>query len=130
MIGHVSLREEQPVLETAVVIDEVLKMHVKTFPEVDADPGIKRQVLSETPDLMVVTFRFQEAGVEGKLHSHPHTQSTYVESGKFRFSINGEEFEVGRGDSFIIPSEARHGCVCLEPGTLIDTFSPRRDDFL
>jgi len=30
----------------------------------------------------------------------------------------------------VIPSEAVHGCVCLEPGELIDCFTPRRDDFL
>jgi len=105
-------------------------MFVKTFPEVAADPGIRRQVLSDSDNLMVVAFRFQEEGAEGSLHNHPHVQSTYVESGRFRFSIDGEEFEVGPGDSFVIPSEAMHGCICLEPGTLIDTFTPRRDDFL
>jgi quercetin dioxygenase-like cupin family protein len=105
-------------------------MFVKSFPEVTADPGVRRQVLSETQELMVVAFRFQEQGAEGKLHSHPHIQSTYVESGVFRFSIEGKEFEVSAGDSFVIPSGATHGCVCLTPGTLIDTFTPRRDDFL
>ena len=105
-------------------------MFVKSYPEVDADPGIRRQVLSETPELMVVAFRFGEEGAEGKLHNHPHVQSTYVESGRFRFAIDGTEFEVGPGDSFVIPSGAEHGCVCLRPGTLIDTFTPRRDDFL
>lgn len=105
-------------------------MYVKTYPEVAADPGIRRQVLSETPELMVVAFRFREKDAEGRLHSHAHVQSTYVESGRFRFSIDGETFEVGPGDSFVIPSSAVHGCVCLEPGTLIDTFTPRRDDFL
>jgi len=105
-------------------------MFVKTYPEVSADPGIRRQVLSQSPELMVVAFRFQEQGAEGKLHNHVHVQSTYVESGRFRFSIDGTDFEVGPGDSFVIPSDAVHGCVCLEPGTLIDTFTPRRDDFL
>lgn len=47
-------------------------MFVKTFPEVTADPGIRRQVLSDSPDLMVVAFRFQQEGAEGKLHNHPH----------------------------------------------------------
>lgn len=105
-------------------------MYVKSFPEVEAGPGIRRQVLSDSEELMVVAFRFQEMGAEGKLHSHPHVQSTYVESGRFRFTISGESFEVGPGDSFVIPSEAIHGCVCLEPGNLVDTFTPRRDDFL
>ena len=105
-------------------------MKNKSFPEVAAGPGVVRQVLSECPDLMIVAFRFQHTGAKGDLHRHPNIQSTYVESGKFRFSLNGEEFEVVAGDSFIIPSDAVHGCVCLAPGTLIDSFTPRRDDFL
>ena len=71
-----------------------------------------------------------EKGATGALHSHPHLQSTYVESGQFTFTIDGEEFDVGPGDSFIIPASATHGCVCREPGRLIDTFTPRRTDFL
>lgn len=105
-------------------------MFVRSFPEVSADPGVTRQVLSETPDLMVVAFRFTQEGAEGKRHNHPHVQSTYVETGRFVFTIGDESFEVGPGDSFVIPSNAFHGCRCLEPGTLIDTFTPRRDDFL
>jgi len=103
---------------------------IQRFPEVPADPGVTRQVLSDSSELMVVAFRFQSEGAEGKLHSHPHVQSTYVETGKFAFTVAGETFEVGPGDSFVIPSNAVHGCRCLEPGTLIDTFAPRRDDFL
>ncbi|CUA92676.1 cupin domain-containing protein [Pannonibacter sp. Q-1] len=103
---------------------------LKTYPAVPADPGVTRQVLSESPELMVVAFRFGHEGAEGKLHNHPHIQSTYVESGRFLFQVDGKETEVGPGDSFVIPSMAIHGCRCLEPGTLIDTFTPRRDDFL
>jgi quercetin dioxygenase-like cupin family protein len=99
------------------------------FPAVDAPHGVVRQVLSENPELMVVSFTFPDGG-KGDLHSHPHVQSTYVESGRFKFTIDDRTFEVGPGDSFVIPSNAVHGCVCLEPGRLIDTFTPRRDDFL
>ena len=105
-------------------------MFVKQFPLVEADPGVTRQVLADSPELMVVAFGFTRAGTEGYLHAHPHTQSTYVRDGRFRFTIDGQAFEVGPGDSFVIPSGAQHGCVCLEAGTLIDTFTPRRDDFL
>lgn len=102
---------------------------LKTFPIAQADAGVSRQVLAENPALMVVAFRFDEGGV-GKLHSHPHVQATYVESGRFVFTIDGMETTVGPGDSFVIPSNAPHGCHCLEAGKLIDTFTPRRDDFL
>jgi quercetin dioxygenase-like cupin family protein len=102
---------------------------LRTFPEVPADPGVTRQVLSDAPELMVVRFAFAD-GAQGKLHSHPHVQATYVASGRFRFTVAGEAFEVGPGDSFVIPGGAEHGCTCLAPGTLIDSFTPRRDDFL
>lgn len=92
-----------------------------------SDP--RRTVLAHSPELMVVSFVFG-AGDEGALHSHPHVQSTYVRSGRFRFTQDGRQFEVGPGDSFVIPSGAVHGCLCLEPGELIDNFTPRRDDFL
>lgn len=100
----------------------------KTYPVIQL-AGSTRQVLSEAPELMVVSFRFTE-GAEGALHNHPHIQSTYVESGRFRFTVGDDQIEVGPGDSFVIPSMVTHGCVCLEPGQLIDTFTPRRDDFL
>jgi len=100
------------------------------FPVVDTDPGVTRQVLADHPDLMMVAFRFAEQGAEGKLHHHPHIQSTFVKSGRFVFTVDGTETEVGPGDSFVIPTNAVHGCVCVEPGTLIDCFTPRRDDFL
>ncbi|CAM3179528.1 cupin domain-containing protein [Paracoccus nototheniae] len=92
-------------------------------------PDPVRSVLAHAPDLMVVRFAFA-TGDSGALHSHPHVQSTYVQSGRYRFTIDERAFEVGPGDAFIIPSGATHGCLCLEGGDLIDTFTPRRDDFL
>lgn len=103
---------------------------MSSFPVVQADTDVRRQVLADHPHLMVVAFDFDKPGAEGALHNHPHVQSTFVRSGRFKFTIDGEVNEVGPGDSFVIPSGATHGCVCLEPGTLIDSFTPRRDDFL
>lgn len=102
---------------------------MKSFPVIPTDTGVTRQVLSDSPELMVVAFRFG-VGAEGALHAHPHVQATYVEKGRFAFTMDGDRFEVGPGDSFVIPSGAEHGCRCIEAGTLIDTFTPRRDDFL
>ncbi|MFC3570122.1 cupin domain-containing protein [Paracoccus simplex] len=88
-----------------------------------------RTVLAHAPELMVVRFAFA-AGDGGTPHRHPHVQSTYVRSGRYRFTLDGRAFEVGPGDAFVIPSGAVHGCTCLEAGELIDSFTPRRDDFL
>ena len=102
---------------------------LRSYPAAHPDPGVTRQVLADAPELMVVRFDFAE-GAAGRVHSHPHVQATYVASGRFRFSLAGEVFEVGPGDSFVIPGGAPHGCTCLERGELIDSFTPRRDDFL
>jgi len=103
---------------------------VSEFPTVPSGEGVTRQVLADHPDLMVVQFSFEAKGAKGALHNHPHVQSTYVKSGRFKFTVAGVETEVGPGDSFVIPSNAIHGCICLEPGQLVDCFTPRRDDFL
>lgn len=100
-----------------------------TYPILEAGPGVTRQVLADHPDLMVVAFRFAKGG-SGALHSHSHVQATYVASGRFAFSVDGTERLVGPGDSFVLPGGAVHGCTCLEEGLLIDSFTPRRDDFL
>lgn len=102
---------------------------IGTFPSVDAGNGVTRRVLSDSPELMVVEFRFARDGI-GALHNHPHVQATYVHSGVFEFTIGEEVVLVRAGDSFVIPSMAMHGCRALEDGILIDTFTPRRDDFL
>ncbi|WP_295531794.1 cupin domain-containing protein [uncultured Thioclava sp.] len=100
-----------------------------SYPITHPDRGVARQVLAEAPELMLVSVRF-EAGAKGALHSHPHVQSSYCVSGRFRFLLNGEEHDLRAGDSLLIPGGAEHGCHCLETGELIDSFTPRRDDFL
>lgn len=104
-------------------------MTLPVFPIKCTAPGVQRQVLSESPAQMVVSFRF-ETGAQGALHQHPHVQSTYVARGKFEFYRDGQAYQLSAGDSLVIPSDTQHGCRCLEAGELIDVFSPRREDFL
>lgn len=101
----------------------------EAYPVVETAPGATRQVLATAPELTIVSFRFAD-GAEGALHSHPHVQATYVASGRFRFTLGDEEREIATGDSLVIPSGVTHGCLCLEAGQLIDSFTPQRDDFL
>ncbi len=96
---------------------------------VSTGKGVSRQVLSQTKEMMTVAFRF-EAGAIGERHSHPHVQSTYVQDGHFLFYLGDEEHELRSGDSLIIPGNTLHGCKALKAGVLIDTFTPRREDFL
>ena len=95
----------------------------------DLGDGISRQILAYGPDIMIVRVWF-ETGSVGSVHAHPHSQATYVESGRFETLIDGEKCKLGAGDASYIAPGLQHGVVCLEAGSLIDTFSPVREDFL
>lgn len=100
----------------------------------DAEPesageGVTRRVLAYDDVLMVVENTFQEGAV-GALHSHPHTQITYVVSGVFDFTIDGEQRTVRAGDTLLKENGVEHGCVCREAGVLLDIFNPMREDFI
>ncbi len=94
-----------------------------------AGEGVVRFVKSYTDEVMVVENRF-EKGAVGAMHSHPHTQITYVISGKFEFTIGEEKKVVTAGDTMLKKDGVPHGCVCLEEGILLDIFSPMREDFV
>ena len=99
-----------------------------TVPE-DQGNGVIRRVLAYSDDVMCVENRF-EKGAVGSLHHHPHTQITYVVSGRFMFEIDGEKHEVAAGDTPLKTDGVEHGCVCLEEGALLDIFAPYRQDFV
>ena len=96
---------------------------------IDLGGGSTRRILAYNPELMGVEVAF-ETGSVGKEHTHPHTQMSYVLSGKFSYSVEGEAVTLNPGDSIVVPSGLVHGTVCLEKGVLLDVFTPMREDFL
>lgn len=95
----------------------------------DAGGGAVRQVLGYNDDIMMVKVKFVK-GQEGAPHSHPHSQCTYVASGKFQFTVGDVTKIVEAGDALYKQPGIEHGCVCLEDGILIDCFSPMRETFI
>ena len=78
----------------------------------DLGNGVTRRILAHNGKLMAVE------------------QLTYVLSGEFEFTIGDEKQVVRAGDTLYKQPNIVHGCVCLKPGTLLDTFTPVREDFL
>ncbi|AYV23607.1 MULTISPECIES: cupin domain-containing protein [Vibrio] len=95
----------------------------------DLGDGVRRKVLAHNDNMMSVEVHF-EKGAIGAMHSHPHEQLTYVLSGAFEFTIGDEKHIVKAGDTMYKQPDIEHGCVCVEAGTLIDTFTPMRKDFV
>lgn len=96
---------------------------------VNVEEGVVRRVKAYTKDLMCVENEFR-TGAVGSLHFHPHTQITYVVSGKFKFTIGDKEYQVTAGDTLLKTDGIVHGCVALEGGILLDIFNPMREEFV
>ena len=95
----------------------------------DLGGGLSRQILGYDDALMMVRVRF-EPGAVGPAHSHPHVQCTMVESGSFDITIAGRTEHLGPGDSFLVPPNAIHDAKSPGGGTLLDVFTPMREDFV
>ena len=96
---------------------------------VDLNNGVRRRVRLHLPQMMMVEFAF-EAGAVGALHAHPHVQCSYIAAGAFDVTIAGLTQRLEKGGGFIVPPDVEHGVKALQPGLLIDVFTPQREDFL
>ena len=83
------------------------------MPWESAGEGIVRQIMGYNDNLMMVKVKF-ETGAIGTPHTHPHTQTTYVASGVFEFTTDGETKIVRPGDGVYMKPGILHGCICLE----------------
>ncbi|WP_346237301.1 cupin domain-containing protein [Niabella insulamsoli] len=101
----------------------------KDIPWQDLGNGVARQLFGYNGQLMMVRVKF-EKGAIGAVHQHPHVQASYVESGQFELTIGDQVKVLKQGDGYFVPPDVAHGCVCLEKGVLIDSFTPVRSDFL
>ncbi len=63
-------------------------------------------------------------------HQHPHEQSGYVISGKYKLVIGNKEYELVAGDSYSIPGNQIHSFRVIETGEVVDVFTPPRQDYL
>ncbi len=95
----------------------------------DAGGGLTRKVAAYNDNVMCVEVHFEKGTVAAR-HHHPHEQITYVISGKFEFTVGDQTYVVSAGDSLYKQPNIEHGATCLEAGTLLDIFTPRREDFL
>ena len=100
-------------------------------PWTELGDGIRRKIVGHTPELMSVLVQFDKGAV-GTAHAHDvHDQIAYVVSGSFEAEVGGQKRVLRAGDAFIAAHLTQHGVVALEAGsTLLDQFSPRREDYL
>jgi quercetin dioxygenase-like cupin family protein len=92
------------------------------------EPGLCRQVMSYSSAMMLVRHTMIK-GWAGARHRHPHEQMVYIVRGHIRFEHPGGVFEVGPGDSFLVPGNVEHQAYALEDSEVLDIFTPMREDY-
>jgi unsaturated pyranuronate lyase len=92
------------------------------------EPGLARQVLAYTEQLMLVRH-LMEKGWVGARHSHPHEQLVYIIRGHIQFTGGGKTFDAREGDSFVVPGGIEHQASALEESEVLDVFTPVREDY-
>lgn len=95
----------------------------------DLGAGVSKQFVGYNSQIMMVIVKFEKDAV-GALHQHFHSQITYVASGTFEVTVDGETKILKAGYGFFAQPNIFHGVKCLEEGKLIDAFTPFREDFI
>ncbi|MCI0517023.1 MAG: cupin domain-containing protein [Woeseiaceae bacterium] len=95
------------------------------------NPQMKRRIV--TGERLTIARIYFKDGFRVPLHSHEHEQVTQVISGVLRFWLGANRektLDLGPGDVIVIPSNVPHEALCIGDVEEMDTWSPRRDDWL
>ncbi|EUC30780.1 hypothetical protein COCCADRAFT_103016 [Bipolaris zeicola 26-R-13] len=99
--------------------DDIISTASERFPDPSAGGDVTWRTLISTPKTRTNTFTVGiatcapgvSAGCQGQLKPHRHKQAEiyHVTSGKGIVTIDGNEYEVGKGSVVWIPGDAEHG---------------------
>jgi len=115
---------------TAVIPEKGKKMIVREHEaKTRCFLGVDFVVLSHGPDTMITKMLYKQ-GDAVPFHKHPNEQSGYVLSGRYRIVFGDYDQIIARGDTYTIPRNIEHRIEIIEPGEVLDFFSPPRADYL
>jgi len=96
---------------------------------IQALPGIERKTLVYGEKTLTAEFHLAK-GSQLPLHAHPQEQTGYLISGRMRFFIGDEVYDVEPGDSWCVPGNVEHRAEIFEDAVVVEVFSPVREDYL
>ena len=101
---------------------------IHTFPAIEPVPGCRMR----TPfgQHLMLSYLEMDDGAEVPLHHHPHEQGGILLRGQVQLTIGDETRIVQAGSLFIIPPNVPHRAIAIGgPATVLDVFSPIREDY-
>jgi len=104
---------------------------VRVFGEInvlEAFPGVTRRTLASGDNLTLMRIEI-ERGHTVPEHVHPHEQAGTVIVGRVSVRIGDTTTVCDEGDAYLIPGGVPHEVTAIEPTTLVECFSPVREDF-
>ena len=103
------------------------KIELSSIPASDMVPGYSAQFIHT--EHMTFSFLNVKAGSPSPEHSHPQEQVAMVMEGEFELIIEGVPTRFGPGTVMVIPPNVRHGGLAITDCTLMDVFTPVREDY-
>jgi unsaturated pyranuronate lyase len=106
-------------------------MQLHTWDEIEKDvlnEHIARKIVTGEKAMVAQIF-IAKGGIVPE-HYHESEQISYILEGALKFSLEGKEVVVGKGQVLHIPSNVPHSAVALEDTVDLDIFSPIRTDWL
>lgn len=92
------------------------------------NPLMSRQCL-HTERMTIALLKISQGAVVPR-HSHENEQVTQVVSGSLLFKLPDGETTVRAGEILVLPSWQPHEVHALEDSVALDTFTPRREDWI
>ena len=93
-----------------------------------AFPGVTRRTLVSGDHLTLVRVEI-ERGATVPEHTHPHEQAGTVIVGRISIRLGDRTATCDEGDAYLIPGGLPHEVTAIEPTTIIEVFSPPREEF-
>ncbi len=91
--------------------------------------GQRRKIRAYNENAMLVEVGF-DTGAVGAAHS-PSAHADFLRAGRRIYLYHrGNTRTKKKGDSIVVDGGKVHGCTCVKAGTLLDIFTPMREDFV
>ena len=98
------------------------------IPSEEMSPTVIRRVI-HTENMTIARLQLKKGGTVAE-HHHGNEQVALVLSGFLRFIIGGVPQELRAGQGVVIPPNVPHSVEVLEDTDVIDTFAPKRSDWI
>lgn len=91
-------------------------------------PGVNRRILAHASTGLMVLYKIESQRTFA-WHNHPHAQFGVFLEGEGEFRVGDATRKMKKGDSYFIPPGVFHELKTSEVCTIIDFFTPERDDY-